>query len=238
MENEKRDYNRIAKILSMALIDDFRGFLIEGVKRLEVPDDELHAVVALNELLKIPGWVHESGVGENTIVELMKEKRAIYITRIQDRNKPDVFHRSIGYIAKDYSEVIEYRGRKVPASVVLREIAIGMGYDVDEYEVLERKENTPKTPIAVVNYRGNVKVRRSKLEIAPPRSVKEGDIPQFDTKGQLIGFISGGKFISASHYPRYNRVQGIKEKNANCSLEQRKSSKLDRTEKVDKKADR
>ena len=38
MENEKRDYNMIAKILGMALIDDFRGFLIDGIKRVTVPD--------------------------------------------------------------------------------------------------------------------------------------------------------------------------------------------------------
>ena len=237
MEKEKRDYNKIAKILGMALIDDFRGFLLEGVKRLEVKDDELHAIVALNELLKIPGWEHESGVGENTIIELLKERRAIYITKIQDRKNPKAFHRSIGYIAKDYSDVIEYRGRKVKAAEVLREIAIGMGYDVDEYELLKRTEHTSKTPVRVMNYKGSLKIRRSKLEIAPPRSVKEGDVPQFNTEGNLIGFISGGKFISASHYPRYNHVSleniqalRAKSENTNNVYEKKQSS--------DKKEDR
>ena len=210
MENEKRDYNKIAKILGMALIDDFRGFLVEGTKRAIVPDDKLHIQIALEEMMKIPGWQHESGVGEVPTVELMKEKSAIYITRIPDPKTKGKFQRSIGYINDLYMDDVEYKGKKMKAHEMLGQIAIGMGYDVDEYELLERTENSVKTPVAVTNYKGDIKIKRRKLEIEQPRSIREGDKPQFDSKGNLIGFISRGRFISKEHYSRY-RGTGVKQ---------------------------
>ena len=207
MENEKKDYKMIAKLLGMALIDDFRGFLVEGVRRLEVPDDKLHIQIALEEMMRTPGWQHESGVGEVPTVELMKEKSAIYITKIPNPNKKGEFQRSIGYINDMYNEEVEYKGMKMKAHEMLRQIAIGMGYDVDEYDLLERTENSVKTPVAVTSYKGNIKIKRRKLNIEPPRSIRDGDKPQIDRKGNLIGFISGGKFISKEHYPRYSTAK-------------------------------
>lgn len=217
---ENVDYNKIAKILSMALIDDFRGFLIEGIKRVEVPDDKLHIQIALEEMMKIPGWQHESGVGEVPTVELMKEKRAIYITKIPNPTKKGEFQRSIGYITDMYDDEVEYKGKKMKAYEMLRNIAIGMGYDVDEYDLLEQTEHSVKTPVAVTNYKGNMKIKRHKLDIKPTRSIREGDKPSFDTKGNLIGFISNGKFISVNHYTRYSRSRskgqpGVEEINSN-----------------------
>lgn len=231
MENEKRDYNMIAKILGMALIDDFRGFLIDGIRRVEVPDDKLHIQIALEEMMKVQGWQHESGVGENPTIELMKEKKAIYITKIADPKKKGEFQRSIGYINDMYMDEVEYKGKKIKAHEMLRQIAIGMGYDVDEYDLLERKEGTVKTPVAVTSYKGDLKIKRRKLDIEPPRSVQDGDKPQFDKNGKLIGFISGGKFVSKDHYPRYRK--SLENAQANPSVQRRKHLKMSRDSKED-----
>ena len=225
MEDTKRDYNKIAKILGMALIDDFRGFLIDGVKRVTVPDDKLHIQIALEEMMKIPGWQHESGVGEVPTVELMKEKRAIYITRIPDPKTKGKFQRSIGYINDLYMDDVEYKGQKMKAHEMLRKIAIGMGYDVDEYELLERTENSVKTPVAVTNYKGDIKIKRRKLEIDQPRSVREGDKPQFDGEGNLVGFISGGRFISKDHFSRYRGARRKQENTQQLIKDQKTPTK-------------
>lgn len=210
---DERNYNEIAKELVMALVDDFRGFLIEGTERVEVPDDKLHIQIALEELMKIPGWKHESGVGEVPTVELMKDKNAIYITKIPIPGEKGKYQRSVGYITDMYNDEIVYKGKHQKAYEVLRKIAIGMGYDVDEYELLKRTEETVKTPVMVTNYRGNLKIKKSRVDIKPQHSIKDGDKPQFDKNGEFIGFISGGKFISKAHYARYS--SGLKKAVAN-----------------------
>ncbi|MBR2704277.1 MAG: hypothetical protein IKE91_02295 [Clostridia bacterium] len=204
MENNK-DYKVIAKMLSIALIDDFRGFLVEGIKAVEVPDDRLHAEVALKEMMKIPGWHHESGVGEDPIVELMKEKNAIYISQIPIPNKPGKYTRIVSFIKDKYRDKVLYKGENKEAREMLIDIATGMGYTVDEYRLLPRKETGVKTPVDVERHTGKVVIKSRKLDVEPPRSIKEGDKPKFDRAGNFIGFISGGKFINKDHYPRYNK---------------------------------
>lgn len=201
---EKKDYNVIAKMLSMALIDDFRGFLVEGVKPVKVPEDRLHAEVALEEMMKIPGWHHESGVGEDPIVELMKDKNAIYISQIPVPGKPGKYTRIVSFIRDKYQDEISYRGENKKAREMLIDIATGMGYTVDEYILLERKENGVKTPVDVERHTGKVVLKSRRLNVEPSRTIREGDIAKFDKKGNFLGFISGGRFISKKHYPRYS----------------------------------
>lgn len=88
---------------------------------------------------------------------------------------------------------------------MLIDIATSMGYTVDEYILLTRKENGVKTPVDVERHTGKVVIKSKKLNIEPPRSIKEGDKAKFDRDGNFIGFISGGKFINKDHYPRYNK---------------------------------
>ena len=212
---EEKNYKKIAKTLSMALIDDFRGFLVEGVQRIKVPDDMLHVQIALQEMMKIPGWHHESGVGEDPIVELMKDKSAIYITKIPDAQKEGVYYRSIGYVKDVYSDIFEYKGKKMHVYEMLRRIAIGMGYDVDEYTLLERTENSVKTPFSVVNYKGSIYVKKSqKMDIQPHKNLSEGDIPVFDNNNRLIGFKSKGEFVAVHHYTRYSNEHHNNKKTA------------------------
>ena len=73
---DQEAFKKIARALSVALVDDFRGFLVEGTKRVEVPEDMLHLQIAYQELLKVPGWKYESGTGQNPIVEYLQIKKA------------------------------------------------------------------------------------------------------------------------------------------------------------------
>lgn len=198
------DFNKVSKALSIALIDDFRGFLVEGTGRLEVPDDQLHYQVAFEEMSKVPGWEYVSGTGQNPIVEFMKEKKAIYITKIATNAEKTEFCRTVGYLKDSFSDIANYRGTNRLEYLILREIALGMGYDVDEYTLLERKEGQTGTPVEISNFKGEMKVKDSpKITMPHGRSISEGDKPIFDSQNNIIGFISKGKFINIHNYERY-----------------------------------
>ncbi len=201
------NFNEIIKDLSMALIDDFRGFLVAGEERLEVPDDKLHYQIAFEEMSKVPGWKYISGTGQNPIVEFMKEKKAIYITKIPDPTDPNKFYRTVGYISDIFSNNANYRGVEKPEYLILRDIALGMGYDVDEYELLEKKDGQTGTPVSIKNYKGEMKVKTShKLTMLHGRNLSEGDKPVFDSQNNIIGFISNGKFVNINNYERYANI--------------------------------
>ncbi|MBR3002658.1 MAG: hypothetical protein IKF38_03730 [Clostridia bacterium] len=207
----ENNFNEIAKNLSTALIDDFRGFLVEGKERIEVPEDKLHLQIAFQEMSKDPNWEYISGTGQNPTIEYMKDKRAIYITKIRTGKNKDDFQRTVGYIKDVFSGKVEYKGKKKTEYEVLREIALAMGYDVDEYKLLERTENSVKTPVSMVNYKGEIKVKRSRrITVEPTRKLSRGDKPVFDKNNHIIGFISNGKFTSISNYKRY--ANAFKEK--------------------------
>lgn len=203
MEIEK--FKETAKALSIALIDDFRGFLVEGTERLEVPEDMLHLQIAFQEMCKIPTWKYESGTGQNPTIEFMKEKKAIYITKIPKDDKTGEYQRTVGYLTDVFSENVEYKGKIQPEYEVLKSIAIGMGYDVDEYTLQERTENSVKTPVLIVTYKGETQIKKTiSKKIEPHRNISEGDRPVFNDDGTaIIGFISKGKFVNIRNYKRY-----------------------------------
>ena len=209
---DQKTFIKIARSLSVALIDDFRGFLVDGIKRKEVPEDMLHLQIAYQELLKDPGWQYESGTGQNPIVEYLQIKKAIYITKIPKEDGSGEYQRTVGYLTDVFAEEVEYKGRKKYAYEILRSIAIGMGYDVDEYTLQIKNENSVKTPTTIVTYKGEtyVRRRRHRTQIEPHRNLSEGDKPIFGAGGLLIGFISNGKFVRARDYKRYANIGSTK----------------------------
>ncbi len=60
--------------------------------------------VAFQEMTKIPGWNYVSGTGQNPIVEFMKDKKAIYITKIPLSDDKLQYQRTVGYLTDAYSE--------------------------------------------------------------------------------------------------------------------------------------
>lgn len=217
---ENNNFNNIVKALTMALIDDFRGFLVEGEQRIEVPEHMLHLQIAYQEMLKVPNWKYKSGTGQNPTIEYMKEKNAIYITKIPNENKIGEFQRTVGYLTNSYSQEVEYKGKRQPAYEVLKTISIGMGYDVDEYTLQQRTENSVKTPVSIVGYKGETHIKKVySQEVTPHRKLAEGDQPVFDEKGLLKGFISKGKFVNARNYRRYAGVYRKDESHSNESDE-------------------
>lgn len=151
MGNE--NFENVVLALSNALYADFRGFLSEGVNRIVVPDEMLHIQIAFQEMANVPGWTYESGVGQNPIIEFMDLKKAIYITKIKDE-KTGEYHRTVGILTDSYAGDTIYKGNKMKEYEVLRLIAIGMGYDVDEYTLLERTVDSAKTPVSIVTFKG------------------------------------------------------------------------------------
>lgn len=200
---EKEKFLRTIKSLGYALIEDFRGFLVDGCELIEVPDDMLHMHIAFQEMAKIPGWKYESGTGQNPTIEYMRDKKAIYITKIPDQSVKGLFQRTVGYLTDVYSDIVEYKGVKKPEYEVIKQIALGMGYDVDEYTLQEKTENSVKTPVSITTYKGNIHVRKSNIELNPTRNLSEGDRPVFGHNSKLIGFISKGRFVSMNNYKRY-----------------------------------
>lgn len=205
------DFNKVKKALSSALIDDFRGFLVEGTTRLEVADNDYHESVARSEMSKVPGWKYVSGSGQIAMDEFMNEKRAIYITQIPINPEKDEFSRTVGYIKDSFSDIANYRGVKKPEYLILREIALGMGYNVDEHTLLEKKEGEKGTPVKIKTYKAEMEVKEyPEITISHGRSITEGDKPVFDAQNTIIGFISKGKFVNIHNYERY---AGIHPKN-------------------------
>ena len=210
MKEEK--FNNALKELTSTLIDDFRGFLVEGEQRIEVPENLYHLQVAFQEMSKIPGWEYESGTGQNPMIEYMKEKEAIYITKIlipgeDGQNQKAKYQRTVGYLTDAFSEEIVHKGVKQKEYEVLKQIALGMGYDVDEYTLKERTEDSVKTPVSIVTYKGELHIRKSRsVKIAPHRTLSEGDKPVYGSNGQILGFISKGKFAQANEYKRYANI--------------------------------
>lgn len=213
---EQEAFKKIARALSVALVDDFRGFLVEGTKRVEVPDDMLHLQIAYQELLKVPGWKYESGTGQNPIVEYLQIKKAIYITKILKEDGSG-YQRTVGYLTDIFSEKVEYRGEEQYLYEILRSIAIGMGYDVDEYTLQMRTENSVKTPTTIVTYKGETHIKKQYKEVEPHRTLSEGDKPIFSNNGQLMGFISNGKFVRAKEYKRYATFSSTNKEEQNNS---------------------
>lgn len=201
MGNE--NFENVVLALSNALYADFRGFLSEGVNRIVVPDEMLHIQIAFQEMANVPGWTYESGVGQNPIIEFMDLKKAIYITKIKDE-KTGEYHRNVGILTDSYAGDKIYKGNKMKEYEVLRLIAIGMGYDVDEYTLLERTVDSAKTPVSIVTFKGEINVRRyNRVDFSPKRDVSLGDRP-IVSNGVLYGFISNGKFYNIHHYQRYS----------------------------------
>lgn len=198
---EQNEFLKIARALSGALIDDFRGFLVEGICRQLVPDDKLHLQIAYQELLNVPGWEYESGTGQNPIIEYLQLKKAIYITKILKEDGSGEYQRTVGYLTDVFDFEVDYKGKKLPAYEVLRSIAIGMGYDVDEYTLLPRTKDSVKTPAAIVTYKGETYVKKRLKQFHPHRKLSEGR-PIF-VDGKLVGFITHGKFNKVSDYARY-----------------------------------
>ena len=208
------DFNKVKKALSSALIDDFRGFLLEGTTRLEVADNDYHESVARREMSKVPGWEYVSESGQIAMVELMNEKRAIYITKIPINPEKDEFSRTVGYIKASFPNISNYRGVKKPEYVILREIALGMGYNVDEHTLLEKKEGEKGTPVKMKTFKGEMKVKEyPEITVSHGRSIVEGDKPVFDSQNNIIGFISKGKFINIHNYERYAAIHPKKHEN-------------------------
>lgn len=203
----KNDFYNIFRSLSLALVDDFKGFLADGTEKINVSEGELHARVAFQEMSKLPNWKYESGVGQNPIVEYMQEKRAIYVTKIPLASDNSQYQRTVGYLTDAYSELIEYKGTVQPIYMVLRRIALGMGYDVDEYTLEKNLESNAKTPVSITTYKADIAVKKFKTIIAN-RSLKNGDKPVFASDGNIMGFMSNGKFVNIDHYKRYSSYTG------------------------------
>ena len=202
---EENNFNITLKKLCDALIDDFRGFLVDGHQLIEVPENLLHLHIAFQEMSKVPGWKYESGIGQNPTIEYMKEKKAIYITRIPAPNKPGEYQRTVGYLTDAFPEEIQYKEVFKPQYEIIKQIALGMGYDVDEYTLQPRKENSVKTPVSITTYKSTNNVRKSKsIKLIPSRNLSEGDKPVFGNDNKLLGFISNGKFVSKSNFRRYS----------------------------------
>ncbi|HBC85128.1 MAG: hypothetical protein J6D03_04635 [Clostridia bacterium] len=210
---QEKDFRETIRNLSMALIDDFRGFLVDRKQRIEVPEGMYHLQIAYQEMQKVPGWKYESGTGQNATIEYMKEKDGIYITKILKEDGSGKYQRTVGYLKDSFLKQIEYRGKKRLEYEVLREIAIGMGYDVDEYTLLERTKNSVKTPVSLVSYKGKTYVTRSSIkQVQSHRNLSEGDKPVFGKNGRLMGFMSNGKFVDVNHYKRYTRIHPNEDK--------------------------
>lgn len=214
---EQKKYNKVRNELFNALTDGkygFRGFLIDGVDRLEVPDeaenftDTLHAFVAKQELEKNPEFKYESGM--DTIAELMKEKNAIYITHILNKdekgNVKSVAQKAVAYMRENYEDVVEYMGRKMHAYEMLRCIAIGLGYDVDEYYKIKDADKTNKMPYDADHYEGKISVKVSRANTRAIHKLPEGAKPIVTKDDQLIGFFFKGKFYSKEHFSRYSSL--------------------------------
>lgn len=204
---EEKDFRETMRNLTMALIDDFRGFLVDIGHRVEVPKEMYHLQIAYQEMLKVPGWEYESGTGQNPTIEYMNEKNGIYITKIRNEDGSGTYQRTVGYLTDTFNKQVEYKGAKRLEYEILREIAIGMGYDVDEYTLLERTKDSVKTPVSYVGYKGEMHItKRNIKEINSNRRLSEGDKPVFGTGGKLMGFTSNGKFFDVNHYRRYTRI--------------------------------
>ena len=205
------NFNEILKSLSSALIDDFRGFINGDGERIIVPDDTYHILIAVQQLSKLPDWEYKSFVGQNAIVDFMN-RRAIYITKIPyTENGKKEFQRTVGYLTNAYSNDIIYKGEHLKEYEALRKIAVGIGYDVDEYTFEENKTNTLTPPTSVTIFKGNLVVQQSK-SIMPnhSRRLSDGDVPVFDENNNLLGFMVHGKFVSKGHYQRYFNVHNLK----------------------------
>ena len=205
MSNEK--FNEIIKALTMALLDDFRGFLIEGTKRLEVKDNEFHAVVAKQEMEKDPNYKYVSGIAQDPILDLLKAKDAIYITKIENAKNPGEYYRIVGYLKDNYKNIADFKGVTKEEYLILQDIALRMGYAVDEYS-LTSKENEFPNRASVNQKTAELKVRQTpKMEMNHSRSLAEGDQPVYDSFGYLLGFKSNGKFVSVKSYERYHNLK-------------------------------
>ena len=124
----KEDFTKIIKSLSSALIDDFRGFINNNGERIIVPDNKFHALIAFEELSKLPDWEYKSGMGQNPIVDFMN-RRAVYITKIPyKKNGKKEFQRTVGYLTDAFSNDIIYKGEQQKEYEVLRKMQEGSQY--------------------------------------------------------------------------------------------------------------
>lgn len=136
----------------------------------------------------------------------MKEKNAIYITQIPLNKEKTELSRTVAYSKDSFSNIVNFRGQNQSEYLVLRQIAIGMGYNVDEYELSRKKENH----VDYQTFKGEMKVKESpkynttsKYNTTFTTSLSEGDKPVFDSQNNLMGFTRNGRFIDIHHYRRY-----------------------------------
>lgn len=200
---EEINFNELTGALISALNDEFRGFLTNNGERIEVPYGVYHHLVAFNEMSKIPDWKYEHGTGQNPLIDFMK-LGAIYITKISISDKEGEYQRTVGYLTNAYSTIVDYRGKQQPAYEVFKQIAIEMGYDVDEYTLKENSKNPAVPLVSVVGYKGK------KTHINKPYVSKQ----KLSSKskpvligGKLFGFICGGHFLNCAHFDGYANIE-------------------------------
>lgn len=183
------------RALLLALTDDFRGFLIDG-ERLEVKDDELHALVAKKYLEEnVPDYEYISGRGQDPILELLNAKNAIYITRIETPEKE--YQRTVSYLKTNNLANVIYKQKRRLVSDVIREISLGMGYDVDEQMI---KPGSNPIQSTVITYKAETKVTKSySNEARVSRNPDDKAIIGADGK-TILGYMHNGRFYSAEHY--------------------------------------
>ena len=202
---EEKEKEQMMALLR-ATVDDFRGFLVDG-EEIPVADDDLHALVALKELEKYPGWKYEHGVGRDPITELLYLKKAIYMTRIKVGEGK--YQRSIAYCKDVNQQEVQYRGEKTTLAEAIKSIALGSGYEVDEYEVEQVNEEENKYKFKKpTNYTAKIEYKQREGKRFH-KSFQEGDQPIF-AGDKYIGFIHNGKFYSAdpSIYKRGSKGNG------------------------------
>lgn len=185
------------KKLTEAMIQEFRGFIVEG-ERIPVPEDLYHINIALQEMQKVPGWEYKSGTGQNPLIDYLKEKKAIYITKIEvEKGK---YQLTVGYLQQAYSAEVEYRNKIQPEHEVIKQIATGLGYDVDEY-ILMPEENK----VMMNTYRAENHIKRMPTrEVLHTQPISGGysfrAVKPVFIGNKLAGFTEGGKFKEIRNY--------------------------------------
>lgn len=200
-------FYKTVRDLKKALENDFKGFLIPNddgsLRKVEVPEGELHILKAIEEMSTVPGWKYTSGIGQDPIAELMKEKRAIYVSRFNENDENAL--KVVAYINEVHQDEVEYRGRHKEEHVFLGEISSELGYEVDEYGPVPKKDGSgiiyvPINHIESKNQDSNIHIQHNLYT----RRFSEGDKPVFDSNNNLFGVIRGGKFTRISDYARYS----------------------------------
>ena len=185
------------KKLTEAMLQEFRGFIVDG-ERIPVPDDLYHLNIAFQEMQKVPGWEYKSGTGQNPLIDYLKEKKAIYITKIE--TEKGKYQLTVGYLQQAYSFEVEYRGKMKPAYEVIKQIATGLEYDVDEYVLMPEGNK-----VEMNTYRAEKHIKKmTTREILHTHPISGGhsarEVKPIFIEGKLVGFTEGGKFKAVEKY--------------------------------------